>query len=217
MKIRRREPQSDPAVKTGNMVNLSIPRAVDGIRTHDLFLTKEVLYQLSYNSKKKPVVPNPPSPNSNPSKLKAIRTTTRHFIPFFESGRWDLNPRQPAWKAGALPLSYTRNFPNANSDDRVRKNPFHSSMTDFRSEVRIHHSELGWAERDSNPRTPKRPDLQSGAIDRSAIRPTHNTHVFTGTAPEPSVGIEPTTYGLQNRCTTAVLRWRPPGKLQYRF
>jgi hypothetical protein len=34
------------------MVNLSIPRAVDGIRTHDLFLTKEVLYQLSYNSEK---------------------------------------------------------------------------------------------------------------------------------------------------------------------
>ncbi|VTS01563.1 unnamed protein product [Tuwongella immobilis] len=27
------------------------PRAADGIRTHDLFLTKEVLYQLSYSSK----------------------------------------------------------------------------------------------------------------------------------------------------------------------
>ena len=50
MKIRHREPQSDPAIETGNMVNLSIPKAVDGIRTHDLFLTKEVLYQLSYNS-----------------------------------------------------------------------------------------------------------------------------------------------------------------------
>lgn len=24
------------------------------------------------------------------------------------SGRWDLNPRQPAWKAGTLPLSYAR-------------------------------------------------------------------------------------------------------------
>ncbi len=24
------------------------------------------------------------------------------------SGRWDSNPRQPAWKAGALPLSYSR-------------------------------------------------------------------------------------------------------------
>ena len=26
------------------------------------------------------------------------------------SGRWDLNPRQPAWKAGTLPLSYARLF-----------------------------------------------------------------------------------------------------------
>src|SRR5829696_5672691 len=32
------------------MLILSIPRAADGIRTHDLFLTKEVLYQLSYSS-----------------------------------------------------------------------------------------------------------------------------------------------------------------------
>ncbi len=68
------------------MVNLSIPRAVDGNRTHDLFLTKEVLYQLSYNSgheRQSPII-------------------------WGGSGRWDLNPRQPAWKAGALPLSYTR-------------------------------------------------------------------------------------------------------------
>ena len=27
---------------------------------------------------------------------------------FIWSGRWDLNPRQPAWKAGTLPLSYAR-------------------------------------------------------------------------------------------------------------
>src|SRR3954449_2967280 len=28
-----------------------------------------------------------------------------------ESGRWDLNPRQPRWQRGALPLSYTRRVP----------------------------------------------------------------------------------------------------------
>ena len=60
------------------MLILSIPRAADGNRTHDLFLTKEVLYQLSYSSDT------------------------------VESGRWDSNPRHPAWKAGTLPLSYTR-------------------------------------------------------------------------------------------------------------
>ncbi len=32
------------------MLTLSIPRAADGNRTHDLFLTKEVLYRLSYSS-----------------------------------------------------------------------------------------------------------------------------------------------------------------------
>lgn len=31
-----------------------------------------------------------------------------------------------------------------------------------------------WVERDSNPRSPKAPDLQSGAIDRSAIHPCGN-------------------------------------------
>jgi hypothetical protein len=36
------------------MVILSIPRAADGNRTHDLFLTKEVLYQLSYSSVTRP-------------------------------------------------------------------------------------------------------------------------------------------------------------------
>jgi hypothetical protein len=38
------------------MLILSIPRAADGNRTHDLFLTKEVLYQLSYSSEPKWVV-----------------------------------------------------------------------------------------------------------------------------------------------------------------
>src|SRR5262249_13000694 len=32
------------------MLILSIPKAADGNRTHDLFLTKEVLYRLSYSS-----------------------------------------------------------------------------------------------------------------------------------------------------------------------
>jgi hypothetical protein len=45
--------ESTRPFSTGNMVNLSIPRAADGNRTHDLFLTKEVLYQLSYSSIKR--------------------------------------------------------------------------------------------------------------------------------------------------------------------
>ena len=83
MKSAPRAPQNRPPPdwEHGKPVD---PEAVDGNRTHDLFLTKEVLYQLSYNS------------GTNPPLYGG------------RSGRWDLNPRQPAWKAGALPLSYTR-------------------------------------------------------------------------------------------------------------
>src|SRR5262245_40508878 len=85
------------------MLILSIPRAADGNRTHDLFLTTEVLYQLSYSS------------NANSQNVNEI-----------QSGRWDLNPRRLAWKARALPLSYARTanrpapFRNPSSAFRVR-------------------------------------------------------------------------------------------------
>ena len=58
-----------------------------------------------------------------------------------------------------------------------------------------------WVGRDSNPRTPKRPDLQSGAIDRSATYP--ELFILTvSTVGGLAVGLEPTTCGLQNRCST---------------
>lgn len=52
-----------------------------------------------------------------------------------------IEPTLPAWKAGTLPLSYTR--------------------THLR----------WWREQDSNLRTRTRTDLQSAAFDRSAIPP----------------------------------------------
>lgn len=57
-----------------------------------------------------------------------------------------------------------------------------------------------------NPRTVTRPDLQSGAIDHSAIRPIVNR----GRSAKLPEGLEPTTYGLQNRCSTIELRKREP-------
>jgi hypothetical protein len=50
-----------------------------------------------------------------------------------------IEPTWPAWKAGALPLSYTREI---------------------------------WREQDSNLRRQKSADLQSAAINRSAISPS---------------------------------------------
>jgi hypothetical protein len=55
-----------------------------------------------------------------------------------------IEPTPPAWKAGALPLSYTRD---------------------------IYTHSLWWREQDLNLRTHTRADLQSAAFDRSAIPP----------------------------------------------
>ena len=58
-----------------------------------------------------------------------------------------IEPTQSAWKAGALPLSYTR-------------------FTYYQSFLR-----QWWREKDSNLRTYTRADLQSAAFNRSAISP----------------------------------------------
>lgn len=90
-----------------------------------------------------------------------------------------------------------------------------------------------WAGRDSNPRRDNPPDLQSGAIGRSATCPSGPfpwnaillpNRIVAGTLRVPSawcrprsaepvpqrgklaVGLEPTTSGLQNQCSAIELR-----------
>jgi hypothetical protein len=70
--------------------------AHDADRTRDLVLTKDVLYQLSYVGH-----------HFTPSPVASIVFAPGRASSVW-SGRWDLNPRQPAWKAGTLPLSYAR-------------------------------------------------------------------------------------------------------------
>ena len=73
-------------------------RAADGTRTHDLILTKDVLYQLSYSSES-PFLKRPAPEKPGPQKrVKGIE------------------PSSSAWKAIALPLSYTR---EANDEARI--------------------------------------------------------------------------------------------------
>jgi hypothetical protein len=104
-------------------------RAADGTRTHDLVLTKDVLYQLSYSSagcsETKPSLRNVPFKMC----LRALPQTLSIMPCFFPpsihepaischdpaiacSGRKKrvkgIEPSSLAWKAIALPLSYTR-------------------------------------------------------------------------------------------------------------
>ena len=85
-----------------------------------------------------------------------------------------IEPTQPAWKAGTLPLSYTR-------------------------ELFVY-----WEMKDSNLRRLTPSDLQSDPIGRSGNLP----RVRQPGLDKLAVGIEPATYGLQNRCSTVELRQR---------
>ncbi len=62
-----------------------------------------------------------------------------------------IEPSWPAWKAGALPLSYTRKK-NTNAGSSAQ-------------------SKFWWTGQDLNLRTLARADLQSAAIDHSATCP----------------------------------------------
>jgi hypothetical protein len=68
-----------------------ILQAHDGIRTRDLFLTKEVLYRLSYMG-----------PDFIPRPRAAPPYRAQHDNDLW-SGKRDSNPRPRAWKARALP------------------------------------------------------------------------------------------------------------------
>src|SRR4051794_2923129 len=107
-----------------------------------------------------------------------------------------IEPTWPAWKAGALPLSYTRfsaacglafaSTCHANANPQaaitVILHPFPSGQGGIRTPVVRSTS-----------------DLQSDAIGRSAPSPRCDPQ-------ELAVGFEPTTAGLQNRSSAVELR-----------
>src|SRR5262245_21404921 len=85
-----------------------------------------------------------------------------------------IEPTWPAWKAGALPLSYTRdtNYPSCQSGQ-------------------------------GGIRTPEDVCRQIYSLMPLATRPPARVHPTRTKLP---VGVEPTTSGLQNRCSAIELR-----------
>ena len=82
-------------------------KAADATRTRDLLLTKEVLYQLSYSSRERP--------SAADSRQTTRRGVASAAMLCRQSGAdgpskrvKGIEPSSLAWKAIALPLSYTR-------------------------------------------------------------------------------------------------------------
>ena len=105
-------------------IQRELPGAAEGIRTLDLVLTKDALYQLSYSSPSFPKAIRPlgahHSPHNSttdnspvaPSIARSTVTHQKHWPPR-SLRRTDkrvkgIEPSSLAWKAMALPLSYTR-------------------------------------------------------------------------------------------------------------
>jgi hypothetical protein len=76
------------------------------------------------------------------------------------SGRWDSNPRHPAWKAGALP---TELHP---------REPCELSALPAKMYPRFHEQ---WRGKDSNLRSPETADLQSAPFGHSGTPPGDET------------------------------------------
>ena len=118
-----------------------------------------------------------------------------------------IEPTYPAWKAGALPLSYTR-VPDAGRSPHVIAGSRRSRR--FRGPVLVFTGQGGIR----TPVVRSTSDLQSDAIGRSATCPlppliSSGFRFLTDFRMSPmelAVGVEPTTTGLQNRCSTVELR-----------
>src|SRR5215470_10185245 len=107
------------------------------------------------------------------------------------SGKRDSNPRPPAWKAGALPLSYSR-APSRRAVARPRS---------------------WWGEEDLNPRRRSPADLQSAPFGQLGYLPAYPQTVTPRDEALNHLkclalagGFEPPTHCLQGSCSTPELR-----------
>lgn len=154
----------------------SDPRAATGTRTQDLVLTKDALYQLSHGSvcmslqnssnrsdalrtrSRRLGVGSRPGRSILPRLLQGVRPGRVRFSP--TERVMGIEPTLPAWKAGTLPLSYTRNRSGPRTVRALRV--------------------VGGAGFEPAKAVP--PDLQSGPFGRLGIHPVGLTTPFARTA-----------------------------------
>ena len=124
------------------------------------------------------------------------------------SGKRDSNPRPPAWKAGALPLSYSRKIRLHGGPDMAPKPPTLGSAPaqPWRSSSML----SWWGGEDLNPRRRLPADLQSAPFGHLGTSP--NPPACLRIPPKlPKTlalagGFEPPTHCLQGSCSATELR-----------
>ena len=90
-----------------------------------------------------------------------------------------IEPSPPAWKAGALPLSYTRLVKLPIAEIQMTKHEYQSSHSSFgfRQSSFLTVGEAGFEPAKAEP-----PDLQSGPFGRSGIPPFGQQQLLTASA-----------------------------------
>ena len=95
-----------------NLLHILILERAVGVEPHSV--ADSALNQLRRLSRRGPAPSCSPHERGSPlsqsplSRVQIQRFHTCCHSRLHWSGRWELNPRQPAWKAGTLPLSYAR-------------------------------------------------------------------------------------------------------------
>src|SRR5262245_12952749 len=139
-----------------------------------------------------------PTELHGPEGSWSCRRRRPRALPGRWSGKRDSNPRPPAWKAGALPLSYSRPPPGRHRTGRAR----------------------WWGEEDLNPRRRPPADLQSAPFGHLGISPAVESPCNLSEYRQKKLalagGFEPPTHCLQGSCSTPELR-QPIAKLHSRF
>ena len=148
-------------------------------------MVRKIIYDLYVcnNQAEEPIVGFEPTTPSLPWKCSTPELYRLDSV----SGRSDSNRQHSPWKGDALPIE------------------LRPPVSKFRKSKNLL-TETWWGEQDSNLRSLTTTDLQSAPVGHFGIPPFF-FHSKNLRLKEPVAGFEPTTGGLQNRCSTPELHW----------